>query len=252
MIKKILGKVKVFSFLINKSKEKINCLTREQNTQYKQTSYSQCGEDLIVKFIFDCLKIKNPTYLDIGAHHPYYISNTALFYENGSTGINIEPDPLLFKEFLKERPRDVNLNIGVNDQNSELDFYIISSPTLNTFSKHEAENYSKEGDYHIVDTKKVLVKTLDAILKEVGDDRLPQFLTIDAEGVDDIIIRSIDFQTNYPIVICIETISFSTSGNGFKNDALIEFIKSKGYFMYADTYINTIFVRESIWKKQNR
>jgi hypothetical protein len=39
-------------------------------------SFSQSGEDLIVKFIFDILKIKKPTYIDIGAHHSSYLSNT--------------------------------------------------------------------------------------------------------------------------------------------------------------------------------
>lgn len=218
--------------------------------KYKKTSFSQCGEDLIVKFIFDCLGINNPTYIDIGAHHPYYISNSALFYENGCRGINVEPDPTLFKEFLKYRGEDKNLNIGISDSNSELDFYIISSPTLNTFSKEEAEKYAQEGDFKISSIEKIKVKTLKNVLDEFSNGVFPQFLTIDAEGVDESIIKEIDFENNYPIVICIETISFSTSGNGIKNTGLIEFIESKGYLSYADTNINTIFVRKSLWRKE--
>lgn len=240
----------VFSFYSEIKKSIKNIYFKKKlpsEINHRKNSYSQCGEDLIVKFIFDCLKIQNPSYLDIGAHHPFYLSNTALFYENGSSGINVEPDPSLFSEFTKERPRDVNLNIGINDKNGELDFFVISSPTLNTFSKVEAENYSKEGDYHIIETKKILVKTLDYVLKEFGKQEFPQFLTVDAEGVDDIIIKSIDFQTNYPIVICIETISFSTSGQGVKNHSLIKFIEDEGYLVYADTYLNTIFVKKENW-----
>jgi FkbM family methyltransferase len=217
--------------------------------KFKKISFSQCGEDLIVKYIFDALGIAKPTYIDIGAHHPYFISNTALFYKNGSIGINIEPDPTLFKEFIKFRKNDINLNIGISDDNCELDFYIISSPTLNTFSKEEADKYVVEGDYTIKKIEKISVQTLSDILNTFSNGIFPQFLSIDAEGVDEIIIRGIDFDKNFPIVICIETITFSTSGNGLKNVAVIEYITSKGYLLYADTNINSIFVKKEIWQR---
>lgn len=227
----------------------ITRLLSSVDDKYKKISFSQCGEDLIVKFIFDFLGIHSPTYIDIGAHHPHFISNTALFYKNGCRGINIEPDPTLFKEFLKHRGEDKNLNIGISDSNSELDFYIISSPTLNTFSKDEVEKYAQEGDFKINSIEKIKVKTLKNVLDEFLNGIFPQFLTIDAEGVDELIIKEIDFENNFPIVICIETISFSTSGNGIKNTNLINYIISKGYMLYADTHINTIFVKNENWKK---
>lgn len=228
----------------------ITKLLSSVDDKYKKTSFAQCGEDLIVKFIFERIGINKPTYIDIGAHHPYYINNTALFYKNGCRGINIEPDPTLFKQFLKYRDEDENLNIGIFDSDSELEFYIISSPTLNTFSKEEAEKYSQEGDFEIKSIQKIRVKTLKSVLDECSNGIFPQYLSIDAEGVDEMIIKGIDFDNNYPIVICIETISFSTSGNGIKNTALINFIIDKGYLLYADTYINTIFVRKENWLKK--
>lgn len=237
--------------LLKKIKNKlITRLLGSVDDKYKKISFSQCGEDLIVKFIFDCLGINNPTYIDVGAHHPHYISNTALFYKNGCRGINIEPDPNLFKEFLKFRKDDKNLNIGISDSNSELDFYIISSPTLNTFSREEAEKYAQEGNFKIKSIEKIKVKTLKSVLVKYSNGVFPQYISIDAEGIDEIIIKEIDFENNYPIVICIETISFSTSGNGIKNTDLIDFIINKGYMLYADTHINSIFVREINWKKQ--
>lgn len=223
----------------------------KEKDNYAQTSFSQSGEDLIVKFIFNNLGIKNPTYLDIGAHHPFYLSNTALFYMNGSTGINVEPDPDLFKAFLTHRKKDININIGIGDQKGVSDFYIISSPTLNTFSKEDAENYTKEGNYNITSVKKIPINSVTNIINEKNNGEFPQFLNVDAEGVDELIIKSINYTHNYPLVICIETISFSTSGKGVKNTSLINFISNNGYIVYADTNINTIFVREDIWKKSN-
>jgi len=219
-----------------------------QKTIYKKASYSQSGEDLIVKFVFNSLGIKKPSYLDIGAHQPYYISNTALLYQNGSRGINIEPDPSLFALINRARRKDVNLNCGVGDIEGVMDFYVINTSTLNTFSKVEAESYSKQGDYKVIKTIPVLVKTLDSILNEHFNRKFPDFLSLDVEGMDEAIIKSIDYKSSCPTVICIETISFSNSGNGVKNNSIVDFLESRGYMVYADTHINTIFVLKDKWK----
>ena len=176
--------------------------------KYQKISFSQSGEDLIIKFLFDAIQIAQPSYLDIGAHHPYYLNNTTLFYLSGSTGINIEPDPSLFKQFITERKRDINLNIGISDKESEQDFYLFNVPTLNTFSKEEAAKFEKEGNYFVKETKKIKVQTIENILAQYSNNKFPNFLTIDAEGVDELILKSIDFKTNFPIVICVETLSF--------------------------------------------
>jgi FkbM family methyltransferase len=220
--------------------------------KWVKTSYAQTGEDLIIRFIFDQLQIARPTYIDVGAHHPFYLSNTALFYQSGSRGINIEPDPHLYKGFLQHRKKDLNLNIGIGETEGDADFFIISSPTLNTFSKSQAEGYKKEGDYRITNVIKTRINTLKNIIDDYNNGIFPQLLNLDAEGIDELILHSVDYATCFPLVMCIETISFSTSGNGIRNTALIDYVKSKGYRVYADTYINTIFVHEATWKKQNK
>lgn len=48
-----------------------------------QTSYSQCREDLIDRFIFSKINLSKPFYLDIGAHHPNYLSNTYFLKTHG-------------------------------------------------------------------------------------------------------------------------------------------------------------------------
>jgi FkbM family methyltransferase len=219
-----------------------------QKVVYRKASYAQSGEDLIVKFVFNSLGIKKPSYLDIGAHQPYYISNTALLYQNGSRGVNIEPDPNLFTGINRARRKDINLNCGVGKREGVMDFYVVNASTLNTFSKEEAESYSEQGDYKVVKTIPVLVKTLDSILNEHLNGKFPDFLSLDVEGMDEEIIKSIDYESSRPIVICVETISFSNSGNGVKNNSIVDFLEGKGYMVYADTNINTIFVREDKWR----
>jgi FkbM family methyltransferase len=217
--------------------------------KFNKISFSQSGEDLIVQFIFNELSISNPSYLDIGAHHPYYLNNTAIFYQRGCRGINIEPDPILFNSFPVERPYDININVGISDKEGDLDFYIMNVPTLNTFSKIEAEKYSSEGNFYIKEIKKLKVDTVSNLINQFNNGLFPDFLTIDAEGVDELVLKSIDFERNKPIVICVETISFSSKGKGVKNISTIEFLKSKGYMHYADTNINSIFVSIDKWER---
>lgn len=236
--------------MISKIKNKLKKLTEKtQINQFEKTSYAQCGEDLIVEFIFNQLEIDKPTYLDIGAHDPFYLSNTAIFYRKGCRGINIEPDFSLFNNFVLHRQEDINLNMGVGEDANSIDFYIMNVPTLNTFSLEQTELYKNEGNYFVKEIKKVEIDTIKNILNQKNEGVFPDFLSLDAEGIDDIVIKSLDF-TNRPKVICVETISFSSSGKGVKNQNMIDFINSNGYFLYADTYINSIFVDQSTWEHQ--
>lgn len=215
--------------------------------EFIKTSYAQSGEDLIIKFLLDVLNIGKPVYVDIGAHHPRYINNTAIFYDNGSTGINIEPDPTLFEAFIKDRPLDINLNIGISPKAGQLDFHIMSTPTLNTFSAEEVANFEKEG-FSVA--KKVKLKTSninDVIAQHLG--AAPDFINLDAEGLDYEILQSFDFEKYAPAIWCIETISFSQSGRGVKDKKLINYLEAKGYMLYADTNINSIFIKESLWRR---
>lgn len=213
-------------------------------------SYAQCGEDLILSHLFNEIGIAKPIYVDIGAHHPQYLNNTYLFYLRGALGLNIEPDPTLFQLFLKERPNDTNLNIGISDKTAIADLYIMNEPTLNTFSKEEAERVNLEHPgYFIKEVIPVQLRTINDVLKEGVLKDGPDLMSIDVEGLDELIVRSMDASGPMPKVMCIETITFSTKGAGSKKTDLIDHVKNRGYAVYADTYINTIFLKEGALAK---
>lgn len=209
-------------------------------------SYSQCGEDLIVRYIFDALKIPSPVYLDIGAHHPTHLSNTFLFYEQGAHGVNIEPDPILFKMFVKERARDINLNVGISDREGELPFYVMSAPTLNTFVEADAQAAVAQGRVKIEQVLSVRVRPINVVLDEVLKGMALDFMTIDVEGLDFAILSSLDFNRWRPKVICAETITYSEMNHGEKLPQIAELLNDLGYETYADTHINTIFLDRSV------
>ena len=215
---------------------------------FKKTSYSQCGEDIIVDFILNSLKIKDPNYLDIGAHHPININNTYLFYTKGFNGVCIEPDPILFNEIKKKRKRDVCLNIGIGTQNkNSADFYVMSSKSLSTFSKQVAENYQNNENQKIEKVIKIPLKEINQVIKD-NFYKYPNFVSLDVEGMEIDILNNFNFSEYAPEIFCIETLTYSENNKEQKIFAINKILEANGYFIYADTYINTIYVRTQTWK----
>lgn len=231
--------------LMNRFILKIRKILNVGNPDYIK-SYSQCGEDLIIKYIFSLKGIKFPTYIDVGAYHPTVLSNTALFYDLGSRGINIEPNLSLYKIFLKKRKFDLNLNIGVGEKFGESLFYEMEDSTLSTFSESEFNMLYNYGA-RLKKINKIPLFTLNEILINNCISDYPDFLTIDAEGLDFLILKDFDFHLFGLKVICVESRNYSPSGFGDKRNDLINLIIKNGYFEYADTGLNSIFVLKKFW-----
>ena len=204
-------------------------------------SYAQYGEDNIILLMIGLFNIEKPKYMDIGAHHPFKLNNTALLYKHGLTGINIEPDPLLFKAFLRDRKRDINLNIGIHEKKGKLIFYQFEKSEFNTFSKNAADQIEKHGIKKTGEAS-VEVATYNNVVEKYLMGVGPDILFCDAEGLDEIIIKSIDYKRFRPKIICIETYAY---GVGIKNHNIIDFLISNHYSIHADTFVNTIFISKA-------
>jgi FkbM family methyltransferase len=234
LINKILGKL---GYSISKKVEK---------TIFFKKSYSQSGEDVIMDYIFRLRNIALPSYIDIGANHPFYLSNTALFYEKGCRGVNVEANPELIELFKTHRPNDVSINIGIADEEGLLDFYIMEDNTLSSFSRLETDAMIANGK-NLSSIKKIKLTTIQHILKEYCNGVFPDILSLDVEGLDFQILKTIDFKNNSPKVICVEAAEYSPTGTGTKKTELINFIIDNGYYEYANTNLNAIMVKNSFW-----
>jgi FkbM family methyltransferase len=201
-------------------------------------SYAQFGEDLIVAGLMRWLKIARVSYLDIGAYHPTLLSNTYLFYRSGAHGVCIEPDPFLHRRYQRKRPRDTVLNVGVGTGTETVaDFYVMMSRALNTFSREEAEALDAAGE-RIVDVLKTpLVSVNDVIAKHYQS--CPQFVSLDVEGLDLAVLQSFDFGRYRPEVFCVETMGYDGAR---KEVEIVDLMRTNDYVVFADTYLNTIFV----------
>lgn len=230
-------KYKLFKYTPDKIKNFY--VKRCVNKNYQRISYSQEGEDLILNRIFE--NQNKGFYIDIGAHHPKRFSNTFLFYEKGWSGINIDAMPGSMKEFYKERPRDINLEIGISKEASSLTYYMFNEPALNTFSKAQAEEKDNFKSFKLINT--LTIKTIP--LRQIIEDyrlysTVVDFMNIDVEGLDLEVLESYSWTLTKPKVILIELQNKSITN--VEKDAIYFFLKEKGYIFFAKTFNTSFFI----------
>ncbi len=213
-------------------------------------SFAQCGEDIIVDFVLKSIGITKPTYLDIGAHHPTHLSNTYYFYTKGNRGVCVEPDPILCEGIQQKRKGDVCLNVGVSAYDAtSLPFYVMSARSLSTFSKEDAERYANYGQQKIEQMLSIDCLSINTILKQYFPRNL-DYVSVDIEGKDLEILEAFDFSIQRPSVFCLETLTYTEDKSEQKITSIIDYMVGQGYMIYADTYINTVFVDRKRWEQR--
>ena len=178
------------------------------------------GEDLIIA---DLTKnINNGFYVDAGCYHPLHLNNTYLLYKRKWNGINIDISEFSIKLFNFMRPDDVNINSAISDSENEISFYYQKKLSqLSTIKK----NISTERMQGKIKEKKIKSYTLNSVLKNSKfKDKQIDFLNIDVEGADFEALRSLDFKTYNPKIICIEIME-----KNILNSKIFNFLKNLNY-----------------------
>jgi FkbM family methyltransferase len=182
-------------------------------------------------------------YLDIGAAEPQRLSNTYLMASAGGSGVLIEPDPDQAQILRAARPMDVVLNVGIAfDDRRSARLHRMTNRVFNTFLREQAElivevshrDWKAEQQQQIIDTIEIELVPANTILREHFGAGL-HFLSIDTEGANFDIFRSIDLAAYRPVVICVE------GGRPIGDyERLLD-----GYHRVAQTPDNILFCRSS-------
>ena len=203
-------------------------------------SWSQEGEDMVLRRIYE--KKKTGFYVDVGAHHPKRFSNTYIFYRRGWRGINIDAMPGSMTLFNRWRSRDINLEIGVGQQEATLNYYIFNDGALNGFSAElSEERNSKHNTYFVKEIRKIQVKPLRKILEENLKSHTIDFLSVDVEGLDLEVLKSNDWTKFRPRYVLAEILKNDL--HDFNQDSMVLFMREQGYAVYAKQ-INTVFFED--------
>jgi len=218
--------------------EKLAKVKNNYFDSYALKSYSQEGEDMILRRLFE--KQKTGFYVDVGAHHPKRFSNTYFFYKLGWRGINVDAMPGSMIAFNRMRPRDINIEKPVSNKKQLLTYYAFNEPALNGFSKELSEERDGKGSYFVKFTKDIETSTLEEIL----DDNLPKvqsidFLSIDVEGLDFNVLKSTNLEKYHPKVILVEILNSSLVD--IQVNEIYKFLTDAGYELYAKAVNTVIF-----------
>jgi len=174
-------------------------------SQYKQDEYL---ETTIFK------GYKEGFYVDVGSHDGVSLNNTLYFERNNNwRGINIEPIKGVFDKLVANRTadRNTNINCAICNYDGEADFYLnegyteMLSGIIENYDARHLERLKNENTEMLATTQvvKVNTKRLQTILDEHEVSHI-HYLSIDVEGAEFEVIKSIDFDKVFVDVIGFE------------------------------------------------
>jgi FkbM family methyltransferase len=211
-------------------------------------TFSVSGEDILICSLWGRLApgTRAPTYLDIGAYDPIAYSNTYLFYRCGGRGVLVEPNPARLERLRRVRPRDTVIMAGIGpSETGQADYYVFpNGPQANTFSKEEADALvTKFGEkLAAMQVIKMPILDINRVIAEHFGGKTPDLISIDAQGMDLPILRSLDFERFRPAIICAE-IECDLPEAGREILALMQ---SRRYTVRAQSSQNAIFVDDHL------
>ena len=199
-----------------------------QRLMRKDVSYSQYGEDLILRSYFRKMGIKEGIYVDIGCFHPTCISNTHLLHKNGWRGYAVDVDSYKLKAFKLMRSNHCETILGAVvaqpvDATRSTEVYKFNRlfwSEMDTLDRATADKYRSElgVDYHVDQVPLIDVKTLFSGIGRVN------FINIDVEGLDATILKNIDIDQLQP-----EAILFEDNDNWGGSEEIKSLLHAKGY-----------------------
>ena len=206
-------------------------------------SYSQSGEDLILLKYLKYKKIEKGKYLDIGAFHPRWLSNTHLLHKNGFSGFVVDLDEDRLKWFKFSRGDRVKTFCGavsnkfgkyikVYKFKNKSPFSLIDTTSFK-FAKRQSLKGSIKRKYEI---KKIKNYHINEIFKSVGKINV---LNIDIEGKDFEVLRSSNLKIINPEIILIED-----HNSYFPSNSLVNFFKKRKYHLISICGLTKCFAKK--------
>jgi FkbM family methyltransferase len=165
-------------------------------------SYAQNFEDVILQRVFHA--VDRGRYVDIGGFDPVVDSVTKHFYDQGWSGVNVQPVKRFHEKFEAQRPRDWNLNVVCGAADGSVAFHEWGDSGLSTYVEtFDPEAVAQFGFERTTHT--VPMTTLAAIGRQLPPGEV-EFLKIDVEGAERDVLLGNDWQSFRPRVILLEAI----------------------------------------------
>jgi hypothetical protein len=206
----------------------------------REQTYAQNGEDRALLELFPAGY--RGTYVDLGASHPYRISNTYLLYTLGWHGVCVDALPFFGPLYRRHRPRDTFLNVGVATQAGDSPFYEMNYSELSTFSREIVEDLVAKGRATVKAQHRIQSRSVAEIVESLTVEGHFDVLSIDIEGLDAEIVKNTDWDFVNPWVVICETSSYEHDWSA----EIIELFSRHGYTHKRHVGCNDIFVSSAV------
>jgi FkbM family methyltransferase len=204
-----------------------------------QFAFSQTGEDLLLRKLLGLRK--GVFYVDVGSNHPVRYSNTLNMYLDGGMGICIDANKDLVDKFRKIRKRDIVVRAAISDIEEEVTFHISSDDLVSTADTETYEKWSKKWNFEKEEVIKT--RTLNSVLDEkLADNQIIDVLSIDVEGYDFKVLRSVDLDVYRPKIIVIEIHDLDLLSSDSTQNDIIKYMSENGYILKHYANINAYFI----------
>ncbi len=216
---------------------RIKLLRKAFLTDFLRFHYSQFGEDIVLK---ELLKkgANDGFFVDIGCYHPKKYSNTYMLYKRGWRGINVDMEADKISTFKMVRPGDCNIVCPVSDRREEVTLFRFSKYGLGSTINRD---FAVETNDEIFDKKTVETKTINEIIDDSPyRGKQIDVLSIDVEGMDFKVLKSLDFATYKPKIVIIE--DHHRSINEVLETDIYKLLTKHSYVMRSWTFYSLFFV----------
>jgi FkbM family methyltransferase len=187
-------------------------------------------------------------YVDVGAYHPWQGSNSYKLYLRGWRGITIEPNPEVAPLFRRLRPRDLHLNLGVSGNAGELAYYHFDDAKLNSFDGTQAGRMNCA----VRKTTAVPCLPLSEIVARHAPDTRIDMLSIDCEGLDLEVLKSLDWEATRPSVLVIEDFEqFRLNAESGTAGRIRTFLSDRGYALLSQAMFSFLYLDRSAVGRSN-
>jgi len=209
---------------------------------FAKTMFSWEGEDILIyKIAHDYLGIHKGFYVDVGAHHPFSLSNTQLLYQSGWRGINIDAMPGSMIPFNEHRGEDINIEMGVSLDPGTFRFSVFEDSALNGFLSDDMVQAHLNRGNKLIEQINVESQPLRIILRNVGPIPPIDLLTIDCEGLDIQVIQSNDFSIYRPKMMLTEILGTSDMVS-VADSQIARVLTAEGYRLFSRLHFSVLFI----------
>ena len=169
------------------------------------------------------------TYIELGALDGIRFSNSHFFWKALKWhGILIEPNPKSYEQLKLNRPEDELFNYAICSQDKQVHFAEGHDGAIS--GVYEFMPLSFKELWHrgtkVENLQKIFCRPLHSVIAESSlEDKFIDFLSLDVEGGEYEVIKTINFDLNQFGLILYE----ADSHNPIKNEAMKVFLEKKGY-----------------------